>query len=260
MSNSTQKTKPNPQHVSGRAQRRIEEEKNAKRQKYMIFGGAAALALIVAIVLIVVSMGGDDDTPEENALLPQVVAAAPLDASLVRDGRTLGDANAPVTLTIWGDYQCPFCGAFSKQILPDVIRDFVSTGQVRVEYKEMAFLDGRTGYGESDMAAEAVTCAIDQNKYWEMHETIYANQYGENEGAYSKARLKEMAAAAGLDAEQFNDCFDDRKYEDAVKSLEQEGVDLGVDSTPTLFLNGTEVAYTGKYEDLKAEIERVLAG
>jgi protein-disulfide isomerase len=258
MSGSTQKKKAPSEHVSGRAQRRLDEEKKSKQRKYMLFGGGAALAIIAAVVLIVISQTSNSDESEENPLLPDVVAAAPLSADVQHEGRVLGDPNAPVTLTVWADYQCPFCAQFSTGTMPLVIQDFVTSGKVKVEYMDLPFLDGNTGYGESDMAAEAAACAVDQNKFWEMHDTIYVNHYGENGGAYSAERLKEMAAATGLDAEQFNACFDERKYKDEVAAMQNLGEESGVNSTPTLFVNGERITWTGKYEDLKAEIERVL--
>lgn len=259
MSKSSHKQKSNASHVSGRAQRRLEEEKRSKQRRYLLAGGGAALAVIVAVALIIVSQTSRADETEENALLPDVVAAAPLEASIPRDGKTLGDPNAPAILTVWADYQCPFCGQFSKTTLPRVIEEYVKAGRLKVEYKEMPLVDTFSGYGESDMAAEAAACAADQGKYWEMHDTIYANQFGENEGAYSKKRLKAMAAAIGLDTEQFNSCFDDRQHKDAIAAEQEQGLELGVSSTPTLFLNGERITWTGKYEDLKAELDRVLA-
>ena len=120
----------------------------------------------------------------------------------------LGDPNAPVTLVEWADYQCPFCGAFGREIMPRIIQDFVVTGQVKVYFRDLPFPDSASGYGESDMAAEAAACAGDQGKFWEYHDTIFANQFGENQGAYSMERLAKMAEMNGLDMGQFTSCFE----------------------------------------------------
>lgn len=241
-------TKP----VAHRVERKLEEARKKRMRKFAYLGGALGIALIVALILILASQ-------EETDSLPAVVAGKPVDASIPRDGRVLGDPGAPVTLVEWADYQCPFCGAFSKEIMPRVIEDFVKTGRLKIEFKDLPFLDSASGYGESDMAAEAAACAADQGKFWEMEETIFANQHGENEGAYSKGRLKQMAVLAGLDSEQFNTCFDDRVHKDEVQAMQAEAVAAGITSTPTLVINGTKIKYTGRYEDLKAAIEEILA-
>lgn len=240
-----------PSHA--RVERKLAEARKAKMQKLGFLGGVLVLAVIVAGVLIYISR---DNSSED---VSDVVAAAPFDTSIPSDGRILGNPDAPVTLVEYADYQCPFCGAFSKEIMPQVINDFVKTGKIKIEFKDLPFLDSAQGYGESDMAAEAAACAADQGKFWQMHDTIFANQNGENQGAYSKDRLKKMAELAGLDTGKFNTCFDDRAHKDDVKAMQDEAVAAGVTSTPTLMINGTKITYTGRYSDLKASLEEILA-
>jgi protein-disulfide isomerase len=93
-----------------------------------------------------------------------------------------------------------------------------------------------------------------------MHDTLFANQHGENEGAFSKSRVQEMAELIGLDTTQFNSCLDDGTHESEIAAMTTEAGQLGVNSTPSLFLNGVRIDFTGKYEDLKAEIDAALAG
>lgn len=255
MTSSTKKLKTNSNPQSGRAERQRKEAQQGKRKKLLLLSGVLAIALIVAVGLIVLSQRGDGT----GGGLPALVAASPLDASIPNDGRTLGNPDAPVTIVEWADYQCPFCKAFGDNILPSVIDDYVKTGKVKIEFRDMPFLDDRSGSGESDKAAEAAACAIDQGKFWQMHDTIFANQHGENEGAFSDDRLRSMAGLAGLDTGQFNACFDARTHQNDVQASQTEGQQAGVTSTPTLFINGQKVDYTGNYDDLKADIEAALA-
>lgn len=130
----------------------------------------------------------------------------------------------------------------------------MKTGKVRFEYRDYAFLGE-----ESTWAAEAAACAGDQGKFWQMHDTIFLNQGAENDGAYSQARLKKMAEAIGLDMEQFNGCFDDRKHQDAIEEMYQEGTAQGVSGTPQLVINGgAPIPFRG-YDALKQTIEEELA-
>jgi protein-disulfide isomerase len=253
MSAQVDKSKPRP--VSGRAERRRQEEQRARTRKLLFLGGVLTIGLVVAIGLIVISQRSDDN----GTGLPALVAANPLDASIPSDGRVLGDPNAPVTLVEWADYQCPFCKAFGDNVIPKLIDEFVKTGKLKIEYRDMPFVDDQSGSGESDMAAEAAACAADQGKFWQMHDTIFANQSGENEGAFSKDRLKTMGQLAGLDVGQFNTCFDAGTHKPEVQASEAEGLSAGVNSTPTLFIDGNKIDFTGKYEDLKADIEAALA-
>ncbi len=250
------KTKPDAKAASVRAERRIREQRQAKMKKLMVLGGAVLIALVVVVGLIVMTRDDEDTTGDK----PEVVAATALDASIPRDGRVLGDPNAPVTLVEWADYQCPFCAIFNSNMMPQLIEEYVKTGKVKVEFRDLPFLDSASGYGESDMAAEAAACAADQGKFWEMHDTIFVNHNGENEGAYSKERLTEMASLIGLDMDKFNTCFKDRTHKDEVAAMQAEAVGAGISSTPTIIINGTRIQYTGKYADLKADIEAALAG
>lgn len=68
-----------------------------------------------------------------------------------------------------------------------------------------------------------------------------------------------MAEMNGLDMGQFTSCFEIRAHKDEVAAMQAEAIELGITSTPTLVVNGTIVRYTGKYEDLKADIDAVLA-
>lgn len=243
--------------ISNRARRRIEESRASRRRQLLAFG-ALGLVLVAVIAAVAVATNGSGEG-KPRTLLPAVVAAEPLDASLPRQGRVLGDPNAPVTIVEWADFQCPYCGSFNKQVIPLLIEDFIKTGQVKMEFRDLPFIDNAVAYGESDMAAEAAACAADQGKYMEYHETIFANQFGENQGAYSKDRLLRMAELVGLDMDQFGSCFEDRTHKDEIRAMEEEAVAAGINSTPTLVINGRIVRYTGKYEELRAEIEKAIA-
>lgn len=226
----------------------------------LTIAASVGLLFVVAVVAFLLSRDSNGDAPSEfGMMLPAIVAAEPLDASIPRNGRILGNPDAPVTIVEWADYQCPFCGAFGREIVPRIIQDFVVTGQVRIDFRDLPFLDSTSGYGESDMAAEAAACAGDQGKFWEYHDTIFANQFGENEGAYSNVRLTRMAELNNLDMTTFSACFEGRAHQDEVRAMQAEAVANGITSTPTLVINGAVVRYTGKYEDLKAEIDAVLA-
>lgn len=121
-----------------------------------------------------------------------------------------------------------------------LIENYVNTGLITFEFRDFPILGP-----ESYSAAEAAWCALDQDMYWEYHDTIFANHQGENQGGYSDDRLKEMAEVIGLDQDAFNECYDSGTHEDDVLDSYNEGAGLGVNSTPTLMINGELMQYQG---------------
>jgi protein-disulfide isomerase len=260
------RAKASSARVSRRAERRIQERRAAHQRRLFFFAGAIVVAVVAVVVLILVSGGGGDG---ESSDLPAVVAAPAIDASIPQDGRVLGDLNAPVTVVEWFDYQCPACAWFTTDLQPRLIAEYVATGKVRFEARDFAFIDRKLeisadgevtskGVGESIRAAEAAACAADQGKYWTYHDTIMVNHKGENEGAYSAARLAEMANLSGLEMTAFNQCVEDRTHKTKIEQMYLERNELGIDSTPTFVVNGKLVMIRG-YDDLKNAIDAALA-
>ncbi len=179
-------------------------------------------------------------------------------------GVTLGDPDAPVTIDIYEDFQCPACRNFTESIEPLIIEHLIKPGKVKYVFHNFPFIDGdgATRGGESDQAANAVMCANEQDKFWDMHAIIYTNWNGENQGNLSNVRLKAMAESIGLDTNQFNDCFDDNKYKDEIQADYQHGLDIGVQGTPGVFVNGEKVGQPGyipQYQEIAEAVEIALS-
>jgi protein-disulfide isomerase len=263
---SAQTNRQQPERLSRRAERRIQERQAAQRRRYLYLGGAMAAAMVIALVLILANRDGGGS----NNLPPVKAAAVTIDPAIPRNGRTLGDPNAPVLLIEYGDYQCPACGFAALNFTPRLIEEYVATGKVRFEYRDFPFLDlgfakasqaGKdltTAKGESIRAAEAAAAAADQGKFWEFHEALFSNQHGENKGAFSDERLKEIARSLGLDVDAFNAAFDGRKHIAEIVAMYEEATRLGVSSTPSYVIDG-QVFQVRNYDDLKQRIEAALA-
>ena len=114
--------------------------------------------------------------------------------------------------------------------------EYVSDGQVRLGYVHFAFLGP-----ESQWAAEASECAADQGMFWEYHDYLFNHQNGENRGAFNKDNLKGFAVEVGLDEDSFNQCMDDQRYAQTVLGETQWAQSVGVQSTPTVVINGVPV-------------------
>ena len=103
---------------------------------------------------------------------------------------------------------------------------------------------------ESTYAAEASECAADQSKFWELHDRLFAEQKGRNQGAFSKANLKRYGAELGLDQASFNACVDDGLMAARVQADTEAGRQKGVTRTPTLFVNGRKLEGVPRFEEL----------
>jgi protein-disulfide isomerase len=109
-------------------------------------------------------------------------------------------------------------------------------------------------HAQAGKAAEAAHCAGEQNKYWEMHDRMFANQQ-----ALHVPQLKEHAVALGIDTAAFNQCLDSGKFADAVKADLRYGSELGVSSTPTMYINGRPLIGAQPYDVFKSVIDEELA-
>ena len=167
----------------------------------------------------------------------------------------LGDANAPVEVVEWADFQCPFCGKFYSEVEDQIIKDYVNTGKVKFAYRDFAFLGD-----ESKWAANAARCANDQGKFWQYHDYLFNNQNGENQGAFSKENLKKFAATLGLNTSKFNSCVDADTHATEVEADVQAGQSVGVNGTPATFVNGKLLSGAQPYDQFKQAIEAALAG
>jgi len=163
-------------------------------------------------------------------------------------------ARAPVVMGVWGDYQCPACGSFATNTLPSLIRDFIEPGTLRVEAHDVAILD--RGTTESSDSAAGAACAAEQGSYWPYHDWLFANQAGENRGAFRREALDAIAARTGLDTEAFSSCLDSGRHQTAARA---EAGRAAIRSTPTLRIGDEEIIGVPAYEQL-ASLIRQQAG
>lgn len=165
----------------------------------------------------------------------------------------LGSANAKVTIVEFGDYQCPFCERFFQETEPKIRENYVQAGKVKFIWRDFAFLGE-----ESFLAAEAARCANDQGKFWEYHDILFRRQNGENQGAFAKENLKTFAGELGLDQTKFSACLDSGKYRAAVTQASQTASNLGVNSTPTVFINTKKIVGALPFASFQEAIEAEL--
>jgi len=174
-----------------------------------------------------------------------------------QSGNVLGDPNAPVTFVEFGDFQCPVCLNTYLNVEEQLINEYVYTGKMSFTFQAVGFLD--RGTTESSHSAEAAYCAGDQNKFWEYHGVLYANQGAENSGAFSDNRLIAFAETINLDMDAFRSCFLSGQKAAMVDQAEAAGFAIGVDATPSFVINGVMLRGYRDFAELQAQIEAALA-
>jgi protein-disulfide isomerase len=167
-------------------------------------------------------------------------------------GRDIGMDGAPVTLTVWSDFQCPACRLFAQTIEPRLITEYVASGKVRIQYRDLLIIGP-----ESHAAAVGARCADRQGHFWPYHDVLFANQAAENSGALTPRRLTDMADAIGLERGSFEACVADDATMSAVEAESRQG-QTRAQSTPTLDFGSFVLAGSPPYPQLAARIDELL--
>jgi len=158
------------------------------------------------------------------------------------DDPSYGPANAPVTIIEFSDFQCPFC----SRVGPSLTKLKERFGDsIRIVFRDLPI---QQIHPQAAKAAEAASCANEQKKFWEMHDTLFANQQ-----KLDVPSLKQHAATIGLDAAAFATCLDSGKYATDWQKDSADAAAAGVNSTPAFFINGRPLIGAQPYEQF-AEI------
>jgi protein-disulfide isomerase len=195
-------------------------------RKILIGVVGAAVAAAAMLIALSVSAGGG-----ESSAAPAAPAAprAGLLAGIPQRGTVLGRPSAP-TVYEFADLQCPYCGEMSRDVIPSVVREYVRTGRIKLDFRPLQFLGPDSGRG-----ARAVLAAGKQNRAWNVLERLYAVQGAENGGWLTEDLLREIGGEIpGLDVDRMlNDM-------DGVTPQLQKSIDhaneLAVQGTPAFFL------------------------
>jgi protein-disulfide isomerase len=186
---------------------------------------AVGSAIVVAALLVWLSQtsGGEEEARELLAEVPQ-------------DGTTLGNEDAPVTVYLYEDLQCPACAAFTRETFPDLIRRYVEPGEVKVVSETIAVLGP-----DSVPAARAAFAAGEQDRYWEYSTLFFLNQGRENTGYVTDEFLTNIAEETqGLDVDQWNEARESEATQTKLDAAQASARDEGIEGTPTLVISGPE--------------------
>lgn len=164
----------------------------------------------------------------------------------VDDDPVLGSNDALVTIIEFSDFECPYCRRV-QPALKRILKEY--EGQVRLVFRDFPL----SFHKNAQKAAEAAQCAGDQDKFWPYHDKLF------EETALAPKDLKKYAGELELDMDKFNACLDESKYAQEVKADMQDGQNVGVNSTPSFFVNGQPISGVVPYERFQEMVEAAIA-
>lgn len=192
---------------------------------------------------------------EAPATLP--VAVELDEAQLARvQGISVGRDDAPVVIYEFADFQCPACGTYAWQVTPLIKERLVEPGLVRYVYYDFPLAMHPNAF----LASRAGRCANEQGKFWAFHDLVYGQQ---NRWSYEKDPsdiFVDLARQTGLDVGKFESCLRSDRYAREVTESAKLGESLGVNSTPTLFVNGRRLPNPPSFQELEEIVRRETAG
>lgn len=222
----------------------------------------AAVALVAVVLTLVTSRGEGNEGPTAAASGTGDAGARTeghaLDdawARLVRredgDPMALGDVDAPVVMISYSEFQCPFCGKYARDTEPTLVKKYVDSGMLRIEWRDFPYLGT-----ESTTAAQAGRAAAAQGKFWEFSKAMYDNQLPPNSGRLTEDYLVSIADRLGLDTKEFREDMVAPGAKEAIKQDLAEGQAIGVTGTPAFIINGVPVIGAQPTEVFEQAIEK----
>lgn len=228
-----------PEKVAAKRDRRAkaaalreEQKRKERRKKILIQIGTLAVVAAVAIAVTIGIM---------KAAEPDYVAAP---EGFNKDGEIfVGNPDAPVTLTLVEDFQCPHCAATHAQT-KDLLDQYAEGDDVKIAFQPVAFLDSMSSTDYSTRALNAAVCVAeeDPDNWFAMHNELMENQPAEGGDGLPDDQLVEMAVKSGADSGTVSTCVDDLDHEDWIKYATNEVTDdADFQGTPSVFVNGERV-------------------
>lgn len=214
----------------------------------MILGGIGFVTLIIVIIAAIFLSGPQSQTrqADKNRITDTELLLGPKEGRLA-----VGTPSAKVTVVEFADFQCPACGAA-----------YPIVKKIKEEYKDKVYFVFRhfplPGHKNALQAAYAVEAAASQGKFWEMHDRLFESQEAWSEINNAQELFKTYAVELGLNTEQFMESIKTRIGKDKISKDQNDGYQMGVNSTPTFFINGEKFTGVVDYEQFKRLLDERL--
>jgi protein-disulfide isomerase len=220
-----------------RRAKELAERQRRQRARVLGIGGMIIGGLVVAIVISLIAAASKSTTPEAASSDKTLVTPA---AATSNGAFAIGNAAAPVTLEVYLDYMCPFCGRFDRANGTEIDK-LVADGTARVELHVLTFLDrASNGTRYSTRTANAVVTVAEKapDKVLAFNTQLFANQPDENTAGLTNDQIAALARKAGVPQEVAG-LFELGTYEPWIAKTTEAASASGITSTPTVKINGT---------------------
>ncbi len=238
--------------VSADAGSNPEEFVTFKRSHF--YSVLVVLAFAVGILLGYVIWGRDTAVVAQQPTGP--VAEAPVEEpqytryDIPTEGfPSLGPADAPITIVEFSDFQCPYCRRFHEETYRALLDSY--PGQIRFVYRNLPLT---SIHPDAMPSAVASLCANDQDAYWDYHEKLFSSEI------LTRDTFVQYATDLNLDIDEFTACLDSGKHDEFIQNDMDFAINLGVQSTPTFFINGLAVVGAQPLSSFTQIIDQELAG
>jgi protein-disulfide isomerase len=235
--------------ISQRQQRLKIRRKQEKRKRFITIFLVVIAAALFMFVLVYTNLRSAGEIATIEAF------PRPME-----NGVAMGDPDAPVVIDVFEDFQCPACKLYTQDVERRIVETYVASGQVYYVFHHFPFLDRASATQESHQAANASMCAMEQDRFWDYHDILFANWNGENIGSFGDDNLIAFAETLGLDMDTFTPCFEENRYQEEIQADFNLGLEMGVSGTPSVFVNGQHISPTRipTFADLQQAVEAVL--
>lgn len=213
------------------ANRVVREQLAAERRRVRVWWTSAIVVIALAIAVGVGYSIYRSQQPKADAAVPSVVTA---------DKTGIPVGSGKVNVEVYLDYQCPACRAF-EEANGQLLKQLVADNKITLVIHPVAILDRFSTNQYSSRSAAGAGCAADAGKIVEYGDALYANQPPEGGAGHTDDELIQLASGAGLPADSFGSCLKDDMYADWVKQVTEAMSKRGVNSTPTVFVDGTQL-------------------
>lgn len=229
---------------------RKEQERKDRRRRTLVVTGAV-VAVLALVIVIAAAVQAARDTTGETATPPQGIVD---EYALAR-----GESDAPVTVEVYEDFICPFCGQFEAAAGP-TLEEYADAGDARVQYQMIAFLDHLSSSDYSTRAMNAVAVVLDESGRevaLEFHDLLFANQPAEGTDGLSDEELVELAVEAGADRTAVTRGIENRAFEQWVENATDQASKDDITQTPTVLVDG-EVVEFSTIDELLGKIQSAV--
>jgi protein-disulfide isomerase len=204
----------------------------------------AVLGVVAVVGAAAIWMARTEGSAVDVGLIPVSATSFP--------GHLLGSDSAAVEIVEYADFECGACAHFAILTLPDIKQRLVATGRVRLRFRDFPL----PGHSKSPAAHMAAACAGEQGRFWEMKDQLFFGQQTWVRDRRPARRFEQYAETIGLDRKQYEDCVDDDRYAAQIAAGREEGMTVGVNSTPSFLIGGLLVVGSIPYDSVVALVRR----